>query len=603
MRSPYLVTVLSGGLRQGKGHITLVSDPSALSEAEMRLPRLTALAPWKDGPIIKGTDYLGVCNEASVQTTSNRIAPEMIIVFNLRVSALSEERQADLIARLRARLDLLSELRDDCPPRATRTTLHSPTLMDWLRVERFDELPADQVGSPQAEEPVGRGSGMRVGVLAVCLLGLLGGGILAGRAILSGGEGVSKKISIADQKPIPAEPKDRHELLRREWYENLEAEVTKNLDAPPDGKYDSLVESLGQFQRALDITADWPREERSRAEAELRKNLDAITAKLQDQIALKIDVGLKRITTTAPRGVDLNDGNIQGKRLMKELKSLGLAIQGTTQTLGEIEKVSQYLSPTISRSSVQASADSSSLRPDENSFGKSLNQLSTELVLVFDSQLQRLVELEPNFLSALGWLQATAQSPELMTKWIKPESEKRRVAGGLTVVKPADGDMDSRWNLMVDLKFKAQDYTPPESCKIDYGYIDYEGEFRSTGQKKGGLRDRFSSEVKSQHVVFRFSIPFQNVNEPGRLVLRPLGEFEEPLEFNLTPQEIRRVLKDKVSSPISAVRRPPVEFDQAVLYPDSPALVSLQALRPFVKKGSQGSTTRDRLGDPPRSRR
>jgi hypothetical protein len=483
MRTPYLVAALSAGLREGVGHITLVSEESVVGgQGAQRASHLASIVRDADHPVV-GDDYIGIRNESAVQATSNRIAPEALLLCNLRTDALPAQKRADLIARLKARVDSMSELREDCPARASRTVIVSPTLQRWLHLEGFDKLPAFQVTKAE-----GTGSGSRLPALFgfVALLAAVGFAIywFSGDKPNKKPGGENATIVESPGKGQPSTPNDPHKKERDEWYTTL-AEATRA----------STWNDLPRAVRAVSIYLEelsqqtWAQDSSRKKEAyqKLEKTLDELAAKASQQIKTSLESELKDWGNNRT-AAEFSEKFSRLRTKFKEQDSLFKQIDDAYKRLYD---------------------DSSPLTRPELKKNNARAEFSKNFIALVDDKVNRLLKVEKDFKDALAWLQGlTAPDGDFdgvnFATIVSEPADQVRIQELLNQIRKIDGKV--AYTLKVKVVRRGGDIPRIFNDKIE-STLTY-------AAKRVGLTRISSDKISGE---FRFALDMADLPEPGRV--------------------------------------------------------------------------------------
>jgi hypothetical protein len=570
MHAPFLVAALSGGLREGVGHVTLVSNPEIIGgESASRVVGLVSTVRNAEEAVVIGEDYIGISNKSAVQVSSNRIASEALLLCNLRTRDLSEDRLRHLVERLEARLDAIQELGDDLPARATRTVLASPTLDRWLNLDGFHKLPPYYVSEHTVGEDHSRGwTRFLIPAAGVVV-------IAAVVAFLFGFLHPSPKAKGPDggKKPAPAVAKAQDRVS--EEIENWLKEV-KNIEISlgrVQGKdYASILKHIDIYMHELEVNkSSWPQEHYEKAVIKLQSLLSVIMTKVRGEIGSSLRQASEIIN--GPGGTAQGvSGSASASECLQELDSLKGSIETQSALIRQISSFDQMLKNLLPGAT--AVAPTNPVMPE----GELLSQVLVKKVY---DKLRLFAALSPDFINAFDWLRSVARNRENFLSFItKPEEkeEVRNVFETMSHLKLLD---DTKLSLL----FISLDYTNKlVSCELAIGDT------------------KISVEQQMEGSQYRICVPIKALYQKGKLVLRYSAALVQeisqkevvPKSFLLDGQNVRAAMLSRrgvFSIPPTSTSTDqyghPSEWVVDGDNPDVRAIMKLEGLIPKTKRDSR----------------
>jgi hypothetical protein len=414
MSTPFLVAALSGGLREGVGHVTLVSDETAIGgEPVQRASLLASIVRDEEQAVVIGDDYIGIRSESSVQASSGRPAPEALLLCNLHASRLSEARRQQIVEQMQARMDSIRELHDDCPARASRTVIPSPTLDRWLRLDGFDRLPPFRVDeTPAVADRLPRSRWpLYVGLCLVAVATTAGGFFWR----FSGWppknqHGGAVEPSLGQSTLVPATDKDI--AVRADWYKGVERDIETPLNSASTDALPKLIDTVGDYEGNID---HWPDDDRKKACEKLQKILGDVRTKASQEVIQTLDVARNNLKSKGPSAQTVPD----------ELRRLSQMIDQQNTIWHKIGVVDTLLTNILKNSS-------GTLRSE---FQDANGQVSKLLIDLFDAKLNIALGVGEDSKDALDWLRTVHEtSAGQYRALILNMEERKRISNGFDAV-------------------------------------------------------------------------------------------------------------------------------------------------------------------------
>jgi hypothetical protein len=416
MHAPFLVAALSGGLREGIGHVTLVSNPEIIGgESASRVVGLVSTVRNSEETVVVGEDYVGISNKTSIQASSNRIASEALLLCNVRAGELSEDRLRYLVERLRARLDAIQELNEDLPPRATRTVLVSPTLDRWLNLDGLHNLPPYYV-SENTSIAVHRSHWTRIKSLA------------SGIAVVAAVTAIIVYFVVPSTKPKKSDDdktieaaatsvSDKAAKERENWYQEVKI-VEDSLGKSENKDYRMFFKEMDRYIKELENNrSNWPQEHYEKAVVKLKSLLSGIMSKARIEIGTALRQASDKINGPSEELRKPSDG-ASVSEIINELEALKSSIDNRSDLLRNMNMYERILKQMIPDAATETSSSVSTSATDI---------LSKVLVKKIDDKLNGLLDLEPGFTSDYEWLRTLSNRQENYLYFITNNEDQERI--------------------------------------------------------------------------------------------------------------------------------------------------------------------------------